>query len=51
MWEYAEPDYIYHTSVLPSDPDYSKQWYLDKNPRAAGLGQNPRNPERHYCRD
>jgi len=28
--EYAEPDYIYHTSVLPSDPDYSKQWYLDK---------------------
>jgi thermitase len=28
--EYAEPDYVYHASVVPSDTDYSKQWYLDK---------------------
>jgi subtilisin family serine protease len=28
--EYAEPDYVYRASVLPSDPNYSKQWYLDK---------------------
>ncbi|HTX87231.1 MAG TPA: S8 family serine peptidase, partial [Candidatus Nanoarchaeia archaeon] len=28
--EYVEPDFIYHASVIPSDPYYSKQWYLDR---------------------
>jgi subtilisin family serine protease len=28
--EYAEPDYVYHASMLPSDSYYSKQWYLDR---------------------
>jgi subtilisin family serine protease len=28
--EYAEPDYIYHSAVIPSDPNYVKQWYLDR---------------------
>lgn len=28
--EYAEPNYVYHASVIPSDPYYSKQWYLDR---------------------
>ncbi|MDD4902554.1 MAG: S8 family serine peptidase [Patescibacteria group bacterium] len=28
--EYAEPNYVYHASVIPSDPNYSKQWYLER---------------------
>lgn len=28
--EYAEPDFVYQASVLPSDFYYSKQWYLDR---------------------
>ncbi len=28
--EYAEPNYVYQASVIPSDPDYTKQWYLDR---------------------
>jgi subtilisin family serine protease len=28
--EYAEPNFIYEASVLPSDTYYNKQWYLDK---------------------
>jgi subtilisin family serine protease len=28
--EYAEPNYIYQATVIPSDPDYVKQWYLDR---------------------
>ncbi len=28
--DYAEPDYEYEVSVLPSDSYYNKQWYLDK---------------------
>jgi|WetSurMetagenome_2_1015567.scaffolds.fasta_scaffold00331_28 subtilisin family serine protease len=28
--EYAEPDYVYHASVIPSDQDYNKQWYLER---------------------
>jgi subtilisin family serine protease len=28
--EYAEPNYAYHASVIPSDPYYSKQWYLER---------------------
>jgi serine protease len=26
--EKIEPNYIYHTSVAPNDPQYSKQWHL-----------------------
>jgi serine protease len=26
--EAIEPNYIYHTSVAPNDPQYSKQWHL-----------------------
>ncbi len=26
--ESIEPNYIYHTSVAPNDPQYSKQWHL-----------------------
>lgn len=26
--EYAQPNYIYHTSVVPNDPEYSAQWGL-----------------------
>jgi serine protease len=26
--EAIEPNYIYHTSVTPNDPQYSKQWHL-----------------------
>jgi serine protease len=26
--ESIEPNYIYHTSVTPNDPQYSKQWHL-----------------------
>jgi serine protease len=26
--ETIEPNYIYHTSVTPNDPQYSKQWHL-----------------------
>ena len=28
--EYAEPNFSYRASVLPSDTYYNKQWYLDK---------------------
>ncbi|HTW96295.1 MAG TPA: S8 family serine peptidase, partial [Candidatus Methylomirabilis sp.] len=28
--EYAEPNYQYYATVIPSDPYYGKQWYLDK---------------------
>jgi subtilisin family serine protease len=28
--EYAEPDYFYHASIIPSDRYYGKQWYLDR---------------------
>jgi subtilisin family serine protease len=28
--EYAEPNYVYHASIIPSDQYYNKQWYLDK---------------------
>jgi subtilisin family serine protease len=28
--EYAEPDYTYHASVIPSDQYYNKQWYLER---------------------
>ena len=24
--EYIEPNYVFHTSVVPNDPEYSKQW-------------------------
>jgi len=28
--EYAEPDYIYQASIIPSDTYFSNQWYLQK---------------------
>ncbi len=28
--EYVEPNFSYHASVLPSDDEYDKQWYLEK---------------------
>jgi subtilisin family serine protease len=28
--EYAEPDYRYHASIIPSDSYFDKQWYLKK---------------------
>ena len=28
--EYAEPNFSYHASIIPSDQEYNKQWYLDK---------------------
>jgi len=28
--EYAEPDYIYKASIVPSDPYFNNQWYLQK---------------------
>ena len=28
--EYAEPNYIYHSSIIPSDTNYNNQWYLQK---------------------
>lgn len=28
--EWAEPNYLFKMSYLPNDPDYSKQWYLNK---------------------
>lgn len=28
--EYAEPDYIYQASIMPSDTYFSNQWYLQK---------------------
>jgi len=28
--EYAEPNYLYHASIIPSDTYYSNQWYLQK---------------------
>ena len=29
--EYAEPNYIYHTCVIPNDPDFDSQWALDQS--------------------
>ncbi|KAA0009195.1 MAG: PKD domain-containing protein, partial [Thermoplasmata archaeon] len=28
--EYAEPNYIYHTCVIPNDPDFDLQWALNQ---------------------
>jgi len=28
--EYAEPNYIYHASLIPSDTHYTNQWYLKR---------------------
>ncbi|MBU4347158.1 S8 family serine peptidase [Patescibacteria group bacterium] len=28
--EYAEPNYLYHAAIIPSDTYYSNQWYLQK---------------------
>ena len=28
--EYAEPNYLYNASLIPSDTYYGKQWYLEK---------------------
>jgi subtilisin family serine protease len=28
--DYAEPNYLYEASLIPSDTYYSEQWYLDK---------------------
>ncbi|MFH1522804.1 MAG: S8 family serine peptidase [Patescibacteria group bacterium] len=28
--EYAEPNYLYHSSIIPNDIYYSNQWYLEK---------------------
>lgn len=28
--EYVEPNYSYHASIISSDKDYKKQWYLEK---------------------
>ncbi len=28
--EYAEPNYTYQATMIPSDTDYGKQWYLEK---------------------
>ncbi|RLA93629.1 MAG: hypothetical protein DRG69_06745, partial [Deltaproteobacteria bacterium] len=29
--EYAEPNYIYHTCVVPNDPDFDLQWPLNQS--------------------
>lgn len=28
--EYAEPNHVYHMSIIPSDTHYTKQWYLKR---------------------
>jgi thermitase len=37
--EYVEPNYIYHTDMVPNDPDYAKSWGL-KNSKEGGVDIN-----------
>ena len=34
---YAEPNYIYHASVTPNDPDFSKLWGLNNTGQTGGV--------------
>ncbi|NTW22121.1 S8 family serine peptidase [Candidatus Falkowbacteria bacterium] len=43
--EWAEPDYSFHSAIIPSDTHYSQQWYLQKikAPSAWDITQSTKN--------
>ena len=43
--EYAEPDYIYQASIMPSDTYFSNQWYLQKIKATSAWDQVRESPE------
>ncbi|MDP2708442.1 MAG: S8 family serine peptidase [bacterium] len=42
--EYAEPDYIYSASIIPSDPYFNSQWYLKKIKAAEAWNETRESP-------
>ena len=42
--EYAEPDFTYQASLIPSDTDYGQQWYLEKIKAPAAWDKTRKSP-------
>jgi subtilisin family serine protease len=42
--DYAEPDYLVHASMIPSDPYFTNQWYLKRIKAAEAWDYNTKSP-------
>ena len=45
MVEYAEPDYIFQASIIPSDTYFNNQWYLQKIKATLAWNETRESPE------